>query len=358
MRIIWVIGWLVLGVGWIGSSALAQDKIVVLLSSEQQISEQANAQLLTGIRRMLPHSYQLQSVYRDDFSSLKAAWQAVMQLQPQLVIGPLYKQDVRDVIALAPTVPVIALNQVSVSHPNVWQFSLSANQLAEQLANYLSQKDMTRLLVLSHYSPMANQLQLAFRQQSTAKVVDTLLYRQPSELLSALYAITRLNTSRSRIEQLQALIDQPIAAAPWLRQDVDAMVLFLPLADALEVSHQIDYLWNEALNVFWVDTGANALSDYVRSTLSWGRMKALMPNFYVQAMQQHRSKEDDWFTALGEDAMRLAIERLANTHIQWPMNGSLGQLTLDDQQYIRVHWPLVWLGDGHVDYADHMLESN
>lgn len=328
--------------------------IVVLLSSSEQVGSEANTQVLQGVRRHLPADQPLKVVRLDDFAHFKAAWRAVLQLQPKLVIGPLHKSDVQQLIALSPQLPVIALNQTSSVHAQVWQFALTAEQSAYQLARHLAEKSITEVLMLGVNTPHANRLSQSFLAVQDASIKERLIYQQSDQLVAALYAITGYHKSRRRISQLENLLEQPLVAMPWLRQDVEALLLFAPLADALEVSHQVDYAWGQSFSLYWVDTGANASVDYVRSTPNWGRMKTFMPYYQIEAMQQQRAKSDGFFTALGEDSMRLALARLSLPHsaFKMPFKGATGDLTLDQEQRIQARWPLVWLGDGQVEVID------
>lgn len=328
--------------------------IVVLLSSTDKVGSAANEQLLIGIRRHLPADQSLKVVRLDDFSHFRAAWQAVLQLKPRLMISPLHKADVLQVIQSSPHIPVIALNQSPISHPQVWQFALTAEQPVYQLALHLAEKGMTELLLLGVNTPLATRLSQSFLAVQEESIKEHLRYKNSEQLLAGLYAITGYHNSHRRIQALAQLIDEPVVAMPWLRQDVEALVLFAPLADALEVSHRVDYAWGQSFSLYWVDTGANATSDYVRSLPNWGRMKSFMPFYQVEAMQQQRSKADSFFTALGEDAIRVGLARLSSydavKRIQ--LTGATGYLSLDAEQRIHARWPLVWLGDGQVEVID------
>jgi outer membrane PBP1 activator LpoA protein len=336
-----------------------QQPIVVLLSATEQVGHEANVQLIKGIKRHLPPEHWLQVVRLDDFNHFSTAWQAVLDLNPKLVIGPLHKEDVQKLIQTAPKIPVIALNQTSLSHPMVWQFSLTAEQPIYQLAIHLAEKDMSELLLLSVNSSQAMRLTQSFMAVHEASIKERLIYQSSEQLLAALYTITGYHKSRRRIQELEKLIQEPLVAMPWLRQDVEALVLFSSLADAIEVSHQVDYAWGQSFSLYWVDTGANSTSDYVRSLPNWGRMKSFMPFYQIEAMQQQRLKTDGFFTALGEDAIRLSLMRLSHAPRSKDsrLKGSLGYLHVDAQQRIQTHFPLVWLGDGQVDVINDAMNE-
>lgn len=347
----------VASLAFMGLACAQSQPIVVLLSSTEQVGSLANEQLLTGIRRQLPSNQPLKVVRLDDFSSFNAAWQAALYLNPALLISPLHKADVQQVIQSSPKIPVIALNQSQFYHPQVWQFALTAELPSYQLARHLAEKNINELLLLSVNAARAQRLAQSFVSVQDAQIKEQLIYQDSDQLLAGLYAITGFHKSRRRIGYITQLIEEPVMAMPWLRQDVEALVLFAPLADALEVSHQVDYAWGQSFSLYWIDTGSHSTADYVRSLPNWGRMKTFMPFFQIEAMQQQRAKTDSFFTALGEDAMRVAVLRLSQPVTKHSVHalaikGATGWLSLDAEQRIQVRWPLVWLGDGQVELIE------
>ena len=82
-----------------------------------------------------------------DQQSMKQIWQDHVNKKTTLVIGPLARKDVEAVIQLKPKIPVLALNEVSTSHPNVWQYSLSKQADAKALLQVLKKDQLNELLV-------------------------------------------------------------------------------------------------------------------------------------------------------------------------------------------------------------------
>lgn len=82
-------------------------------------------------------------------SQLTDVWKKNVKKDTQLVIGPLDKANVEQLIALQPTVPTLALNQIEKNHPNVYQFALSKEEDAQALTKRMQFDGITELLVLS-----------------------------------------------------------------------------------------------------------------------------------------------------------------------------------------------------------------
>lgn len=68
--------------------------------------------------------------------------------QTQLIIGPLSRQDVDLMILEKPAVRVLALNEVNQKRDNVWQFSLSKEDDAEQLVQQMHKDGVKKLYIV------------------------------------------------------------------------------------------------------------------------------------------------------------------------------------------------------------------
>lgn len=66
----------------------------------------------------------------------------------QMVIGPLARADVESMIQQNPKLPILALNEVASSHPNVWQYSLSKDADADALIGILQRDKIKNLYII------------------------------------------------------------------------------------------------------------------------------------------------------------------------------------------------------------------
>lgn len=78
--------------------------------------------------------------------------------QTKMIIGPLARQDVEALIKENPRVPVLSLNEVSSSHRNVWQFSLSKDADAEALLNVIHRDKIQQMYILRQEGTEAESL--------------------------------------------------------------------------------------------------------------------------------------------------------------------------------------------------------
>jgi outer membrane PBP1 activator LpoA protein len=330
---------------------LAVERIVLLLPQSTPEQVAASNAIAAGVKEILAVPVML--VDRGLYADFARAWRAVLQLRPTAVVGPLHEDDVAALVGLDPKFPVLALNQTAKSHANIWQLSMRTELPVYQLALHLADKGVEKIVILSHQDAVSERLYQALLDVASAEMVDGVVYRQQNELAAATSLLLHSAKGRARVQALMTLLAQPLQGYPWVRQDADALVLVAPLADALTLSYQVDYLWGQALSLYWLDSGTNMLSDYVRSTSNWGRMKTFMPAYQLSAMQR-RSTDSSFFRALGQDAGRLLQLRLGRD--VWDdgsiIEGSLGELSMGDDNHIRVKLPLIWLGDGQADQVD------
>jgi outer membrane PBP1 activator LpoA protein len=82
----------------------------------------------------------------------------------RLVIGPLAREQVEQVVKAKPRVVVLALNQVTDNYKTVWQFALSPDEDARALSKVVQDDAVDSLLVLTQES----------QQKSTARFRDAM----------------------------------------------------------------------------------------------------------------------------------------------------------------------------------------
>ena len=76
--------------------------------------------------------------------------------QTELVIGPLARERVEALIASAPRVPVLALNQVATEHANVWEFALAPEEDVSSLIKLMRADGVRDMLLLKEDQQTGN----------------------------------------------------------------------------------------------------------------------------------------------------------------------------------------------------------
>ena len=67
----------------------------------------------------------------------------------ELVIGPLSRDQVGELVNIPVNIPVLALNEVAQTQKNVWQFALSPDEDANSLAKAIHSDGVTQILVVT-----------------------------------------------------------------------------------------------------------------------------------------------------------------------------------------------------------------
>ncbi len=67
----------------------------------------------------------------------------------ELVIGPLAREQVGELVNLSPKVPILALNQVAQTQHNVWQFALAPDEDALTLLKTIQGDSVTQLAIVT-----------------------------------------------------------------------------------------------------------------------------------------------------------------------------------------------------------------
>lgn len=122
-----------------GPMARAGNSIKLGIDSAQHAS-QANIQL---------------KFVNSDQKSIKNILKTHVTKTTQMIIGPLARNDVENLILENPKIPVLTLNEVSQSHKNVWQYSLSKDEDADAMIRVLN-KDMIQHIYVLRENGMEN----------------------------------------------------------------------------------------------------------------------------------------------------------------------------------------------------------
>ncbi|MCH4246561.1 MAG: penicillin-binding protein activator [Acinetobacter populi] len=140
---------LTLAVSTVAVSAMAQAEILVILPETG-----AMASATDSIKRgLIQANHQSSNKYKFKFvdihqQPLSSILQKNVSKTTELVIGPLDKQNVEQLLKLQPKIKTLALNQVSGKAANVYQFALSKEEDALALTKRMQWDGIDNLIVL------------------------------------------------------------------------------------------------------------------------------------------------------------------------------------------------------------------
>ncbi len=89
----------------------------------------------------------LKFVNSDQFA-IKTILKKEVNKKTDMIIGPLARADVEALVNAKPKVPVLALNEIYQTDKNVWQFSLSKNDDALALLDFIQHDKVTKLYIV------------------------------------------------------------------------------------------------------------------------------------------------------------------------------------------------------------------
>ncbi len=177
----------------------------------------------------------------------------------QLIIGPLLKQDVALLQKEADLgVPTLALNNVEGQTPGsplLFQFALSPETEARQLANKAWQDGHRRVAVLSPQDEAGNDFYarkresfLAEWQRLGGQLVALDIYKD--NYTSTIASMLLLTASEQRMNDLQELIGKPIQFVQHRRQDIDFIYLVAQPAPARQIVPSLAYLYAAEIPIY------------------------------------------------------------------------------------------------------------
>ncbi|WP_223787054.1 penicillin-binding protein activator [Marinicella meishanensis] len=159
--------------------------------------------------------------------NLAASWFSAQENGSDLIIGPLDKTSIEAAVKLpAATMPVVLLNQAESPY---FQFTLSPEGEAVQVAKRMIQDGHKRVLILALNEPWGERMTQAFAQafyDLGGQIIDNSYYQAEQNDYSAqLRQTLGLVESQLRARNLQQFLKLNLAAEEVVRSDVDAIFL-------------------------------------------------------------------------------------------------------------------------------------
>lgn len=166
---------------WLGMQTTAQAEVLVILPEHGGFALAAQSVRDGLLAAYYDRTIQppLRFVHDDEQVPIDQLLAKNISTQTQLVIGPLARERVEDLIASAPQIPVLALNQVPQEHPNVWEFALAPEEDVSSLIRLMRADGVRELLLLKEDGQSGNsRFEEVLLEQWQGKV--TLLNQAPT----------------------------------------------------------------------------------------------------------------------------------------------------------------------------------
>ena len=288
-------------------------------------------------------------VYDTNAMSVRAAYDLAVQQGAEVIIGPLQKEAVAALSALAPTLPVIALNQLDAgvtTADTMIQFSLAIEDQASAIAEVLAAQEIERIVLFD--SPAR------WSSRARARLVDELdgvetvgfgTFHRLAEITNVVGNALHINESQTRVQEIESLLDRTLEFAPRRRDDVDAVVALIDADEFLSLKPALDFHFAGDLPVFAPSTATLGTIDLSRleglrfCAMPWALDAGDLGESVYEAFPASRGSYASLF-ALGVDGFRLANQLDRLTVRREAIPGSTGVLSLGEDG--RIRRSLVW----------------
>lgn len=295
-----------------------------------------------------------------DVSQFSDLYQKAVNEGADIIIGPLQKENLRSLLSSnAPLpVPTIAMNQemgTTEFPPNLYQFGLSPEDDAAEVARYAQQFQFKRAAVLYQDNPWWSRAYAAFTREwmthQEHAIPSAASFEDQSKMANAIKEMLLVHQSEQRAQQLQRITGKSMEFQPRRRQDLDFIFLIASPEQARQIRPLLDFYYAQGIPVLagsQIYGGQPApqndrdLNGIKFCDIPWllekpGSIHSAITTAWPKA--DHRYFR---FNAMGVDAYRLQsrLQLLA----QIPdagLFGATGNLTINPEDN-RIHRELSW----------------
>ena len=290
-------------------------------------------------------------VYDTGELSVSAALASAQADGAAFVVGPLTRDEaiaaVNDTARRAPMLLLNALPNSQASPSNVWQYALSPEDEARQIAHRALALGQRRALVLAPSGDWGARVVAAFREELTAgggTVVEQQAYDPTrNEFTAQITAALRVDDSRARHKRIESIVGGKLAFEVRRRADIDLIFAAGQPVALRQIRPQLRFFYAGDVPTYMTsdgfepDVNANRDIDGVAfPDMPW-MLQDQGPIADTRTATQgnlgDRSPLPRYF-AFGYDAGQLIIA-LRNPQWQWPLGGVTGRLSPDAQRRFR-----------------------
>lgn len=280
-----------------------------------------------------------------DHDSIRDAYNAAIDSGAQLVVGPLTKAAVGELLTPGSlAVPVIALNRLEregAGIDNSLQFALAPEDEAAQVARLAFADGHRRALLVRPAGEWGARMETALTEswlQLGGQIAASATFSGRETHSSSLSAALDLDASRQRAAELRRQLAQSIEITGRRRGDIDSVFLLAPgAAEARSLKPLLAYHYAGSLPAY-ATSSANSDENRGEETDLNGLRLVEMPRILDGGNNNTplRGQRYERLVALGADACRLATLGLVSHSRQGPLlQGETGFLSINGQGQIE-----------------------
>lgn len=281
--------------------------------------------------------------YDTDKVSVVALYQQAIADGADYVVGPLGKNDVKQVAGINHPVPTLLLNDTAQNvKQNAYQFSLSPINEAKQVASRARKNGHTRALVIAPASPWGDEVAVAFTSQwrrSGGEVVETMRYSQTENMGPAVKKLLHAEEMVRPSQGHPAALDKKVSAKSLRRQDFDMIFMLAYPSQARQIMPMLRYYYAGDVPVYATSAVYSGSANAQKDRDLEGVQFCDMPWVFNHQMES-KNWPEQWNSynrlyALGKDSFILLTQ--LNQLLLFPaigVNDNGGVLYLNSNQQI------------------------
>jgi outer membrane PBP1 activator LpoA protein len=296
------------------------------------------------------HFFATDSDERSGQSNVWQQYQAAVDLNANLVIGPLDKTSVQ-ILADAETlpVPVLALNRLNdpIQKQNLFQFGLAPEDDAIAAANFALSKQYQRAAIITPRGEWGKRVADAFSEQwldNGGTLLNEAFYDESqSDFSAVIKPLFSLDSSKQREQSLKQALGRSIESEPRRRQDIDFLFLVARPLKARQLLPQLKFHRSGQLPVLSTSHAYSGqensqqdidLNGLMINDIPWVFNDiALVDPTYISLKNTNSANFEQFVRlyALGVDAYKLIPELNAMSRSsELKFNGATGVLSIDE----------------------------
>ena len=341
------------GPGTLASVAGTQVAVLLPLTGRQSVAAALVRDGFLAAVNLLPEAQRpVVKLYDTGEVSVGSALLAAQAEGAGFIVGPLmHDEAVTAVNENTRRTPMLLLNALPAelgTPTNVWQYALSPEDEARQVARRALATGQRRAVIIAPSGDWGTRVVAAFREELAAgggTVLDQQAYDPArSEFTAPITAALHVDESRARHKRIEAIVGGKLQFEPRRRADIDfifaagqpvALRQIRPLLRFFYASDVPTYMTSDGFepemnanrdidgvlfpDMPWMLQDQGSVADTRTATqATWGDKGLRLPRLF----------------AFGYDAGQLVLA-LRNPQWQWPLAGVTGRLTPDPQRRIR-----------------------
>ncbi|MCB5160544.1 penicillin-binding protein activator [Marinomonas algarum] len=305
-------------------------------------------------------------VNTEEYANITDALSAANAINPDVIVGPLQKSNVARVSQMILPHPVIALNQLDFNkqNPNLYHFSLSAEDEIHELITFAKQEGATTAAVLSTQDTWALKQSDEFNTAAAAENLSIVFSQSyantPRGRQQAIQSLLLVDESYARKRSIERWIGSNVDSTARSRKDLDYVYYIGKLNDAKQIRPLLDFYFADKIPML----ASSTLNDSEpESSTKSGDIERILFTEVPALLQDNTTLKDlprnsnsnilRRLQALGADAFLLANKHtlftlLPNTKIA----ANTGIITLDDQGIFHKRPEIMTYQKGTLVYAD------